>query len=197
MRLGIAADGSPFDPGAARIAEAEQAGGLVEGLARRIVDRAAEPLEFEWRLHMKERGVTAAGDEADAGIDPAGAMREPAGVEVGRDVVVAHDRDLQGRREPLGGRESDQQRADEPRRDGHGDGLELRLGDAGSRHRLVDHRDDAFDVGPRRHLRHDPAPPRMELILTGDDTRQHHAVAGDDGCGRLVARGFNRKQRHA
>ena len=46
-RRAVPAPGRPLDLGAAGIAQAEQAGDLVERLARRVVDRAAEELDVD------------------------------------------------------------------------------------------------------------------------------------------------------
>jgi hypothetical protein len=77
MGFRVAANCGPFNLRAARIAEPEQACGLVEGLAGGVVDRATKPLEFERRPHVEERRMAAAGDESDAGVEPAIAVHEP------------------------------------------------------------------------------------------------------------------------
>ena len=69
-----------------RETEAEDGRDLVERLAGRVVERRAEQLEVERRTAVEQDGVAAADDQADAREDvaPGG---EPAGVDVGLDVV--------------------------------------------------------------------------------------------------------------
>jgi elongator complex protein 2 len=69
--------------------------------------------------------MAATGHEADARISHPFAMREPAGIEMSRDVVVAHDRDAECGRDRLAGRQSHEQGADKPRPDGYGHGSEI------------------------------------------------------------------------
>ena len=112
------------------------------------------------------------------------------------DVVVADNGNVERRRDRLAGRQAHQQGTDEPGPDSHGHGDEVGAADAGPRDRLVDHRDDSFDVGAGRHFRHDAPPPCVEQFLAGHDARQHGAVTRDDRGSGLVARGFDRKQWH-
>ena len=97
---------------------------------------------------MEQRRVASAGDETDAGIAEGVAVREPTGIEVGEDVVVAHDRQAQRRGDRLTGRQPHQQRADEAGPDGHRHCLEVGLAHARPRYRLVDDGNDPFDMGP-------------------------------------------------
>ena len=61
----------------ARIGEAEQLRGLVEGFADRVVDRGAEPHVFADIEHRDDLGVPAGGEEQAVG--KLGAVGEPRG----------------------------------------------------------------------------------------------------------------------
>ncbi len=60
---GVAARGFPLDQRAARIAEAEQFRRLVEGLADRIVERAAKPQIVADPAHAENLGMAAGGEK--------------------------------------------------------------------------------------------------------------------------------------
>ena len=64
-RLGIALAREPIDRGTARVAEPEEAGDLVERLARRVVDRLAEHAVAPVAVHRDEQRVAAGDDERD------------------------------------------------------------------------------------------------------------------------------------
>ena len=196
MRPRVAAGGGGLDLGPAGIAEAEQARRLVEGLARRVVDRAAQPFGVERAADVKQRRVAAAGHEPDTGLGQRLAVREPAGVEVGEDVVVADDRHAQHRRERLSRREPHEERADEARPHRHGHRLEVASREARPGDRLVDHGDDPLHVRPRRHLGHHAPPAGVKELLGRHDARQHRPVAGDHRGGGLVAGTLDGEQWH-
>ena len=59
--------------------------------------------------------------------------------------------------------------------------------------RLTHDRSDELEVTPRRDLRDDPAVPRMERGLRGDDRRADLPCLGDHGRGGLVARSLDRE----
>ena len=197
MGCGVAPRRGPLHPGAPGIPEPQERRRLVEGFAGGVVDRAAETLQMERRMDMKEGGVTAAGNKADTGVRHPVAMRHAAGVEMGGDVVVADEGASQHRRDPLRCRQADQERADESRLDRHRHCLEPLPPHAGSGDGLVDHRHDPLDMRSRRHLRHDATPAGVELVLAGDDARQHPPRPVDDGRRRLVAGRLDRQQGHS
>ena len=140
--------------------------------------------------------MAAAGHQPDARVAHPFAVSEAAGVEMRRDVVVAHDGNAERGRDRLAGGQAHQQRTDQPGPDGDGHGGEVGTADAGPRQRLVDHRNDPFDVGTGGHFRHDAPPPCVDQFLTGHDTRQHGAITRDDRGSCFVARGFDGKQGH-
>ena len=113
---------------AAGIAEPEQPRRLVEGLAGGVVERLAEQRVALVVADAGEQRVAAAGDQAEEGR-----LQRLGLEEVGGDVALqVVDRD---QRQParggdrLGGADPDQQRADQARPGGGGDGVDVVQGD--------------------------------------------------------------------
>jgi hypothetical protein len=84
-----------IDLGSTWVGQAEEGSRLVKGLASGVVDRTAESFQVGRSADKKQRRVSAAGHEPDAWVTHPLAMRESAGVEMRRNVVVAHDRDAE------------------------------------------------------------------------------------------------------
>ena len=145
---------------------------------------------------MKQRGVAAAGHEADARIADCVTVGEPAGVEVSGNVVVANDRTTERGGDPLGRCEPDQQRTHESGRDGDRHRLDPVKADAGPANSLVDHRQNSLQVSPGRQFRHHPPPPGVEFFLARDHARQHRPIACDHRRRRLVTGRLNGQKRH-
>ena len=122
---------------AARIAEAQHPGSLVEGLAGRVVHGLGGDAVAHALLHHGQQRVPAAGDEAHE------RRLHPEGV-VGGDVPLQVIDGDQGQPAPVGDglrrRQPDEQGADEPRALSDGDRREVAPAHAGPAHRLGDHR---------------------------------------------------------
>ena len=84
---------------------------------------------------------------------------DAAGVDVGLQVIHGQQRLVDRHAEGLGRHEPDQQRAGQSRRIGHGHGVDVGQRQVGPLERLVDYRQDAFEVCPRGDFRHDAAEP--------------------------------------
>ena len=106
--------------GTARVAEAEVAGDLVEGLAGGVVDRGAEHLVAAVALHVHEQRVAARHEQHHERQLEVGLLEE-GGVEVGLEVVHGDERHVPGERERLGRRHPDEERADQAGPVGGGD----------------------------------------------------------------------------
>ena len=124
VALRIAVAGGPFDRRPAGIRQAEQAGDFVERFAGRVVDRAAQRREIGRAFAAVQVRVPAADDQADAGKHVA-AARQPAGVDVGLQVIHGQQRQVAGDAQRLGRGQPDQQRPGQARRVGHGDRVEV------------------------------------------------------------------------
>ena len=121
-----------------------------------------------------------------------GSGREEVRRHVALQVVDRRERQPPRGREPLGRRDADQQRADQPgpcvTRDER-DVVERR---ARLAQRVVDDRVDELEVMARGDLRHDPAEAVVHA-LGGDDRGQHLAGVGDDRRAGVVAGGLERE----
>ena len=142
------------DDGAARIAEAEVTGHLVERLAGRIVDRRAEVAVSAGLGHLDEHRVTARDQQHHQGQLEAGVLQE-GGEEVTLHVVDAHIGHPPGHGHRLGCAHADQQGADQPGPAGGGDGGQVGRGHACPVEGLGGHRLEPLQVGPAGHLGHD------------------------------------------
>ena len=80
-------------------------------------------------------------------------------------VVHGHERQAAAPGERLGGGEADQQRADQARALGDGDGLDVVERGAGFGQRLPHHGEHELEVVPRCDLGHDPAEARVQVGL--------------------------------
>ena len=110
----VAHAGNAVELGAARVAEPEQARALVEGLARGIVERAAEHARLaRHRLYIEQQRVAAAGQQAEK------RRLERVRLEVeGRDVTLqmvdCSERKPASPGDRLGRGNAHEQRADQP-----------------------------------------------------------------------------------
>ena len=89
--LGVALHREPVDGGPTRIAEVEEAGDLVEGLAGGVVDGLAEQPVAPVALHRHEHRVAAGHEEHDERQLEVGLLEER-GVQVGLEVVDGDER---------------------------------------------------------------------------------------------------------
>ena len=198
------ASGSPsvarlVDDGAARVAEAQEAGHLVVGLAGGVVEGLAQQLVAAVAGHLDQHGV-AAGDQQhdhrEAGDCLTGAVQERC-VEVGLEVVDGHERHVPGECQGLGGRDADDEGAEQARpgrgRDGGGDlvgSLQPGFGEC-----LLDGGGKQLQVGPAGDLGHHAAEGPVQVDLAGDHRGAHLVAAGDDGRRRLVTRRLDAQHR--
>ena len=109
-------------------------------------------------------------------------------VEVGLEVVHPDERHVPHERQRLGRAHADEQRADQTRADGGGDGVDAGVLDAGLDDGLGDDRHDQLDVGAAGDLGHDAAEAGVQIDLARHHRRQHVGAADHDGRRRLVAR---------
>ena len=112
MAVRVALDRDAVDGRAARVAEAEEAGHLVEGLAGGVVDRGAEHLVLAVALHVHEQRVAARHEQHHERQLEVGLL-EQRRVEVGLEVVDGDERHVPGQRQRLGRGHADEQRADQ------------------------------------------------------------------------------------
>src|SRR6185437_16884957 len=94
-------------------------------------------------------------------------------------VVDRSEREPASPGQRLRGRETDEERADEPRPGGDGDHVDIVEASAALGERRVDHGRYELEMAARCDLRHDAAVARVQLGLGGDDARPDLAVDGD------------------
>ena len=185
----------------AGIAEAEQLGHLVVGLARRVVAGAADQVVLAVGRHQVEAGVPAGDDEHDRRQRQRPVVQDQR-LDVAGEMVHGDERHVERHRHRLGRLQPDQQRADQARPLRHRDGTEIAPADAGVAQRPLEHAADVAQVLPRRELGHDPAPLAVERHLRGDDVRADapglvgRAGLLDDRRGGLVARALDAEDQH-
>ena len=136
---GVAVGREGVDPGATGVAEAEQLGDLVVGLAGGVVDGAADVLVAPGACGALrgevEVGVAAGDDEGEqrelhGGFGALAGLHQD-GVDVAFEVIDADERNVEAEGEGLGVGDADEQRAGEAGAFGDGDGLEIAQGEAG------------------------------------------------------------------
>jgi hypothetical protein len=66
-------------------------------------------------------------------------------------------------------------------------GLDLPPAGPGLGQGVLDQRVEPLEMGPGGQLRDHPAEPIVDLVLAGEDVREHLLAVLDDGDGRLVA----------
>ena len=193
-RVAVALAGQVVEHLAAGIAEAEQPRDLVVGLARGVVDGAAELVDrFGQRPHVQQVGVAAGDQQADAFRQRAVVV--DVGGEVPAEVVDRVERHLPGDRIGLGRGHSHQQGACQPGPDGGRD--DVRLGDARRVQCAAHGGPQRLQMRPRRDLGHHAAEPGVFVDAGGHLVGQqcHGAVGrqlGDADSG-FVAGTFDGK----
>ena len=112
-RVGIAAQRFLLDQRTARIAEAEQFRRLVESLADRVVDRAAEPQIIADAAHAENLGMAAGGEKQ--AIGKRRRIGEPRGQRMRFQMIDRDQRLVVRKRDRLGRGQPDDDAADQAR----------------------------------------------------------------------------------
>ena len=110
--------------------------------------------------------------------------------------VHSHSRNVQANGQRLGAGGANQQRADQARTRGVGDGFDLRALYASLSQHLTDQRQHALDVIARSQLRHYAAEHPMLLDLTEQGISQQAALAVIQSDTGFVAGGFQAQHQH-
>ena len=171
---GIAVARDELERRASGIAQAEQARALVERLARSVVTRAAEPQRCRVVGDVQHERVPTRGQQARERRRQA-ERREPQRRHVPEQVVDGDERQAAAVGQGLGGREPDEQRADQSRSLRDRDGIHIgerrpRVGERG-----LDDGHDELEVAPRRDLGHDAAEARVQVGLRRADRARARA----------------------
>ena len=182
---GVARARLGFDGRTARLRQPEELRDLVEGLARRVVDGAAEAAEAHGTVDGEELAVAARDQQHQVG--KADVLDEPRGQRVPGEVVDAPERQPAGGGEALGEHHAGQHPADQPGAGGDGDGVEVGEPDAGPAERGGGDEVQPLGVGAGGDLGHDPAIGVVQRVLAddlgGEDLGARPAGAGADHRG--------------
>ncbi len=171
---GIALRGLGLDRGAAGLGQAEQLRDLVERLARRVVDRAAEPGEIVGAVHEQELAMPARDQQHQVGERHA--VGQPRRQRVAGKVVDPDQRQAGSRAQPLGAHHARQDAADQPRPGGHGDAVQIAQAQPRFGQRLFDAAIQLFRMGARGDFRHHAAEIGMQRGL-----RRRRPTTGSSG----------------
>ena len=106
---------------------------------------------------------------------------------------TGHERQAARVRQGLGGREPDEQRADQAGALRHGDRVDIGERRARLAERGLDDGHDELEVAPRGDLGHDAAEARVQVGLRRADAPRDAAVAAHDGRAGVVAGGLDRE----
>ena len=190
--LGVARAGHALELGAAGLAQAEQAGTLVERLAGGVVPRPAEAPRGRVAGHVEHERVPARGEQAcERRLQTEGCEAQRR--DVTEQVIDRYERQSARIASALPAESPTSSAPISP-----GPCVTASARDVVERHpglgeRGLDDRNDELEVPPRRDLGHDPTEARMQLVLRRPDARAHLAVARHDGGARVVARGLERR----
>ncbi len=192
---GIAGARDPLDGGAAREAEAEQLGHLVEGLARRVVAGLPDALVTARLARQVERGVPARDHQGEKRVG-GGLTLQEGGVDVTLEVVDGHQGPPARVGDRLGRRAADEERADEPGPVGHREAVHVVEPHPGRLQRAPHHRHQHLQVPPRGQLGHHAAVGCVHVVLRGDDAGEHLPASVHHRSGGLVTRGLDAEDDH-
>lgn len=198
--MGVAVGGESVDPGATGIAETEQLGDLVVGLAGGVVHGAAYVAVVPGVVggaaaREIEMGMTTGDDQRQQrewdGSVPAMLCLHEDGVNVALKMVDGDEGLAGSEGQRLGIKDADQERSGETGALRDGDGVKVFEADAGLGHGGADDRDDVAQMLAAGELGDDAAIVGVQGDLAGDDVGQGLRTGANDGGGGLVAGGFD------
>ena len=187
--MGVAVLRDALDRGAAGIAEPEQLGGLVERLARGIVDRGGEAAIIADALDQQQLAMAARHEQQQIGKAEAG-FDEPRRQRMPLKMIDRDQRLVRGVGERLAGDQPDHHPADQPGTGGRGDGIDVGERHAGIGEHPGDDRGEAVDMRARGDFGDDPAKGAMLGLLPRDAVRQNAPIAVDKRRRGFVAARF-------
>src|SRR5262245_1771390 len=192
VRLGVAVACEAVELGAPGVAQAEQAGALVERLPGGVVERRADAAVTRAVPDVEKQRVASAREQAEKGrLDGVGLKVQRGDVTV--EMVDRDDGEPLRPRQRLRGRQPDEQRADQARAGGDRDAVDVVEGHVRLLLGLAEHREHELEMPARGHLGHDAPESGVEVRLRGDDIRPDVPLLGDERSGRFVAGGLERQ----
>ena len=164
--------------------------GFVQRFAGGVVARLAENFKVAIILYQRQMRVAAADNQTQKRrlqIRVTQIVRR----DMAAQMMHGHKRQICRIGEAFGVVDADEQRADQPGRIGHGNGVDAAQCQSGVGKRLTDHAGHRFRVAARGDFGHHAAIELMFLHLRGDHIRQRPAAVFHNGGGGFVAGGFN------
>ncbi len=189
---GVAPGGQAFQRRAARPAQAEHLGHLVERLAHRVVDRAAEPAVTANAFNRDALAMPAGHQQQQIGErGPApGHARQPRGQCMRLQVVDRQERQAAGDGDALAEAAAHDQPADQPGPGGRGDGAKIGVVQPRLANYLGNQGRQMRQMGAGGDFRHHAAEARV-LRLAQHRLGQDAAIGVQDRRGGLVATAFD------
>ena len=181
---------------AAGIRHPDHAGDLIKAFPCRVVTRGAEDMEFRVVLHVDDQRMPAGDDEAQKRRFQI-RVRQIVGRDMPADMVHRDERHAEAVGRGLGKVDADEHRADQPRRVGDGDGVDVLPGQVRLVKRRIRQGVDGLDVLARGKLGHDAAVEPVQGDLRRDAVGQDGSSVLHDGDGSLVAGGFHGEDLHS
>ena len=181
--LRLALNGRPSGLG-----QAEELCRLVEGLAWRVVNGAADPFEPVRGMDDQELAMPARDEEKEVG--KGGCVGQARGQRVAGEVIDADEREAGDERDGLGAHHARQEPADEPGARGRGDAVKVSQTEAGAGKRLFGDEVYTLGMGAGGDVGDDAPEGRMQIGLAPDDRGEDGALTfarADHGGGGLVA----------
>ncbi len=161
---------------ATRIAQPEQLGRLVEGLASRVVDRFAQQRVLAHAAHPHQLRMSAGNQQRNEGKGR-GIGRQQGRQQMPLKVMHRQSRHAARQGERLGHAGTDQQRTRQPGASGVGDGVDVLDAQRGRLQHLLEQQRQAADVVTRGELRHDATVRRVQIHLRVQAMAQQPATA--------------------
>ena len=170
-------------------AQAQQLRGLVERLARGIVDRRRDPAIAADALDQQQLAMPARHQQQQIGK---GEVRigQPRAERMPLQMIDRDERLARRMRQRLAGDEPHHHAADQPRPCRRRDRIDLIQSQPGILERRRDQRLQRLDVRARRDFGHHAPEGRMRRLLPCQPVAEHLPIAGDERGGGFVARGF-------
>jgi hypothetical protein len=168
--------------------QVEQAGDLVEGLARRVVQGLTQGADAVGP-HRDQRGVSTRYQQADHRLRQRSVL-QLIDDDVRGQMVHPVDRAIQRRTQGLRRRDTDEERAHESGTRGHGDRIDIAESDTCVRARAFDRGHHRLEMSTTSDLRHDTTEAGL-LIHTRRQSIRAQLIANDDADPRLVAGGLD------
>ena len=185
--FGVSGAGQSVNDWPTGVAEIENTGDLVEGLAGGIIDGNSKGLDFQRALAQVERGMASGDDQSYGGEGRIAVAVQQGGVDVGLNVVEVYQGLLPSPGEGFGSTDADKQGANQAGPVGNGNGGKISGIYVGLVESLDDYGVDTLNMGTGGDFGDDSAEFSMKLVLAGHDAGEDFPSVADNGGGGFIA----------